>query len=131
MLSMQITGLDKEEVRLAALEVYKDSYIDVDVCDLFLSGIDKGKIIMDCIDHPVYVNTNYVYEDRLINGNQTRFKVTLTAFYVKTNKYEVIYDSFGKYFVAYKDDDKIKFIPYEDVYDLLKDQIHIVDDKKS
>ena len=126
---MQITGLNKEEVRFAAQEIYKKSYIDVDTCDLFLRGIEKGKIQIDCIDHPVYVNTNYAYEDKLINGNQTRFKIPLTTIQVKTNKYEVIYDSFGTYFVAYKDDESIKFIPYEDVYDFLKDQIHIIDEK--
>lgn len=125
---MQIIGLDQEEVRAAAQEVYKDSYIAMDSCDLFLSDIEKGKIQMKCIDHPVYVSTHYAYEDKSIHGNQTRFKISLTAFFVKKHKYETIYDSYGKFFIAYKDQETIKFLAYEDMNDFLKDQIQSLEE---
>ena len=47
---------------------------------------------------------------------------------LKKDAYDVVYDSFGKYFVAYKED-TIKFVPYEDFYDMLKDHIHVEKEK--
>lgn len=126
---MQILNLDKEEVRQAAQAAYLHNYIAMEECDLYLEGIVKGRIKIDGVDHPMYVSTNYVYEDRVVNGNKTRFKVTLTCFYVKKDKYEVVYDSYGTYFVAYKENDNMKFIPYEDLYDLVKGHIHVLDEE--
>lgn len=123
---MQITGLNQEEVRAAAQVAHKNSYIAMDSCDLFLSDIEQGEIRIAGMDYPIFVSTHYAYEDKLINGNQTRFKVSLTAFFVKKHKHEIIYDSYGKFYVAVKEDSAIKLIAYEDIHDFLKDKIQIL-----
>ena len=122
---MKILYLDKENVIEAAQQTFKGSFIEIGECDLFLEGIETGSIQMDGIDSILHVNTNYVYEDRMINGNKTRYKIQLTTVTIKKDAYEIIYDSYGKYFIAYEDDQQaITFITYEDVNELLTPLIH-------
>lgn len=128
---MQIKDLDKEEVQKALEPKYPGKYIEVGETDLYLNDIEKGVMTIDCYDHPVYASTNYAYEDRLVNGNKTRYKLVLTTVMIKKDKYEVIYDSYGKYYVAYKEDGEIRVVPYEDFYDMLKPMIHLQEEKKS
>ena len=91
---------------------------------MYAISTNGNNSIIDDVDYPLYVSTNYVYEDHVINGNDTRFKSKLSVITLKKDAYDVVYDSFGKYFVAYKED-TIKFVPYEDFYDMLKDHIHV------
>lgn len=122
---MQITNLDKEEVLQVAQVTFKDKYIEMNESDLFIPDIEKGCVTIDGIEHKVYISTHYAYEDRLVHGNKTRYKIPLTTILLKKDKYEVIYDSYGKYYVAYKNEEGIQFVPYEDFYDLLKPFLHI------
>lgn len=121
---MQFLNLNEEEVLAAAKQAYPQNYIEYDHTDFYVRDIAKGTIHIDDVDYPLYVSTNYVYEDHVINGNDTRFKSKLSVITLKKDAYDVVYDSFGKYFVAYKED-TIKFVPYEDFYDMLKDHIHV------
>ena len=126
---MQFLNLNEEEVLAAAKQAYPQNYIEYDHTDFYVRDIAKGTIHIDDVDYPLYVSTNYVYEDHVINGNDTRFKSKLSVITLKKDAYDVVYDSFGKYFVAYKED-TIKFVPYEDFYDMLKDHIHVEKRKK-
>lgn len=121
---MQIIDLDKQEILEAAQRAFLNNYIEVDTTDFFLPAIEKGEIQLDGIEHTYHVNTHYVYEDRLVKGNQTRYKVSISIITVKQNAYEVIYDSYGKCFVAIKEEE-LHFVPYEDFYEYIKDFIHI------
>lgn len=121
---MQFLNLNEEEVLAAAKQAYPQNYIEYDHTDFYVRDIAKGTIHIDDVDYPLFVSTNYVYEDHVINGNDTRFKSKLSVITLKKDAYDVVYDSFGKYFVAYKED-TIKFVPYEDFYDMLKDHIHV------
>ena len=96
-----------------------------------LRDIEKGTLHIDGISFPVYASTHYAYEDRLVNGNKTRYKIGLTAILIKKDPYEVIYDSYGKYFIAYKEDQTVHFVPYEDFWDILKPHIQVEEEKKA
>lgn len=126
---MQFLNLNEEEVVEAARSAYPQNYIEYDHTDFYVRDIAKGTIHIDDVDTPLFVSTNYVYEDHVINGNDTRFKSKLSVITLKKDAYDVVYDSFGKYFVAYKED-TIKFIPYEDFYDMIKAKIHVEKEKK-
>lgn len=126
---MQFLNLNEEEVVEAAKSAYPQNYIEYDHTDFYVRDIAKGTIHIDDVDTPLFVSTNYVYEDHVINGNDTRFKSKLSVITLKKDAYDVVYDSFGKYFVAYKED-TIKFIPYEDFYDMIKAKIHVEKVKK-
>lgn len=122
---MQITNLSEEEIVAEATKLYPNKIIEVELTDLFLRDIEQARLQVDFLDYPIYASTHYAYEDHLVNGNQTRYKIHVSIIFIKKDPYEVIYDSMGKCFVAYKED-TIKFCPYEDFYDLIKDQIHIL-----
>lgn len=126
---MQFIGLDKEEVLQAAKAAFPENYIDVDMTNFYVRDISSGTIHIDGIEEPLYVSTNYVYEDHIINGNNTRFKSQLTTVILKKDAYDVIYDSYGVYYIAYKED-TIQFVRYEDFYDMIKDKIHFQEEKK-
>lgn len=122
---MQILNLNEEEVLASAKTTFPDDVIHMDHCDLFLNTIEKGEITIDGIEYPLYVNTNYVYEDHLINNNKTRYKVAVTLVSLKKDPYEVIYDSTAKSYVAYLDE-TIQFVLYEEFQAFLAPMVHIV-----
>lgn len=126
---MQFIGLDKEEVLQAAKAAFPDKYIDVDRTNFYVRDISSGTIHIDGVEEPLYVSTNYVYEDHIINGNNTRFKSQLTTVTLKKDAYDVIYDSYGVYYVAYKED-TIQFVRYEDFYDRIKENIHLQEENQ-
>ena len=123
-MDLQITGLEEQDVVQAAAVKFPGKNIEFSLPD-----IEKGSLTIEGIDHPVFASTHYAYEDKLVNGNKTRYKIPLTTVLVKKDKYEVIYDSYGKYYVAYKEEEKIHFVPYEDFYELLKPLIHMNEEK--
>lgn len=111
--NMQITNLDKEQVLACAQAAFPNSYIELDTADFYIPSIEQGKIQVEGVDHPYYVSTHYAYEDRLVNGNQTRYKVALTVFFVKNDPFEVLYDSTDKYYVAFIQNDTVSFLTYD------------------
>lgn len=128
-MDLQITGLDEQEVAQAAAIKFLGKYIEPGESDLYLPDIEKGRLMIDGIDHPVFASTHYAYEDKLVNGNKTRYKIPLATVLVKKDKYEVVYDSYGKYYVAYRNEEGIQFILYEDFYELLRPLIHLDEEK--
>lgn len=124
---MNVYRLDKNAVLDAAKKIFPDMHIELDEIDLYLPDIESGEIKIKPIEESFYVSTNYVYEDRIVNGNKTRYKVPLSIIYTKRNKYEVIYDSKNICYVAYEEDGEIKFCLYIDFYDKIKNQIKKVE----
>ena len=127
---MKIINLDEEKVLEKAKQEFPNRYVEVGTTDLFLQDIETGKIQIDGIDHELYVSTHYVYEDHLINNNKTRYKVKLTTILLRKDPYDVVYDSYGKYYVAYESDD-IHFLLYEEFQEFLKSLLHIQEEKSS
>lgn len=119
---MRITGLTAQEVLASAQQMFPGKYIDLTTCDLFLEDIEAGEIQIEGIDHPLYVSTHYAYENHIVNDNPTRYKVELTAIYVKDNRYDVIYDSTQSYYIAYEEQE-IQFVRYDKLQDFLKPYI--------
>lgn len=119
---MRLTGLNAQDVLASAKQMFPGKYIELTTCDLFLADIEADEIQIEGIDHPLYVSTHYAYENRIVNGNPTRYKVELTAIYVKDNRYDVIYDSTQSYYIAYEEQG-IQFVRYDKLQDYLKPYI--------
>ena len=66
---------------------------------------------------PIMLTKNHI-----VNDNPTRYKVELTAIYVKDNHYDVIYDSTQFYYIAYEEQG-IQFVRYDKLQDFLKPYI--------
>ena len=126
---MEILKLDQELVKQAA-QLQFNKYIQIVEMDLYLKDIEKATCILKGYDQKLFVSTHYAYEDVDVNGNITRYKVALCAVLVKEHAYEVVYDSKGKLFVAYKENDEIKFMLYEQFLDFVMTLVEIVDDVK-
>lgn len=114
--------LEKEALMKAAQEAFPNKYIEVDNIDFYVPDVKEGILEIEGIEEPFHVSTNYAYEDRIVIGNKTRYKVELSLIYVKEDRYEVIYDSYGKSYIAYETD-KIHFALYEDFYEELRPYI--------
>lgn len=123
--SMQLINLDQTKVIESAQQAFQNYYIAMDTADVYVRDIEEGEIQMDGIDHPLYVRTHYVYEDHLVNGNKTRYKIQVTTIRLKKSRYDVIYDSTKVYYVAYEEDG-IHFVRYDQFQDFLVDKIHVI-----
>lgn len=117
--------LNKDEVLQIAQAKFPGKYIELDTIDFYVPEIKEGIIQLEGMNQPFYISTNYAYEDRIVLGNNTRYKVELVLLYVKADRYEVMFDSYGKSYVAYEDD-SIHIIAYEDFYDEIKKKITII-----
>lgn len=122
-------NLDNNKILEAAKQQFPKFYIEQDVTDFYLPDVEKGEIRIASIPHTIYVSTHYAYEDRMINGNKTRYKMQLSIIYTTKDAYEVVYDSRDICYVAYEEDDEIYFILYEDFYDKIRVQIEIIEKK--
>ena len=125
---MTFYQLDEEKVVEAAKAHFASQYPVLDHADFYLPDIETGKIMVDGVEHPFYVSTHYAYEDRVVKGNDTRYKVPLCLLYVKDDPYQIIYDSKDCCYVAYQQEDEIRFVLYVDFYDFVKKQIHLVEE---
>ena len=112
--------LSKEEVLKAAQATFQDVYIEYDEMDFYIPDLDFGILRIEGIDKDFFVSTHYAYEDRLVNENQTRYKVPLSIVYTKHDPFEIMYDTHAICYVAYKEEGEIKFILYTKFYDFIK-----------
>ncbi len=124
---MNFYKLDKHAVLEAAKETFPTMYIEQDEMDFYLPDIERGEIIVEPLTIHFYISTNYAYEDRIVNGNKTRYKVPLSIIYTKHDKYEIIYDSREVCYVAYEEDHQMKFCLYTEFYEKIKKQIKKVE----
>ena len=132
-------NLDKEKILTAAKQQFPHAYIEQDDVDFYLPDIEKGEMQIMSVTYPVYVSTHYAYEDKMVNGNKTRYKIPLSIIYTKQDAYEIIYDSRDICYVAYEQENAIQFVPISRIiirkkwlqflYDFIKDQITICEKK--
>ena len=71
------------------------------------------------------MSTHYAYEDHLVNGNQTRYKIAIYVFYTKKDAYEVIYDSTQCCYVPYMEDGKMHHVSYKEFLEMIPTFVHI------
>ncbi|MDE6476440.1 MAG: hypothetical protein K2L08_06275 [Erysipelotrichaceae bacterium] len=126
---MKIQDLDKEEVLQAARKQFPDYEIEIDTTDLFTYDLEEGKYQAPFYEKDIYISTRYAYEDIMVNGNATRYKIQITTIMLLKHTYEIIYQTKGRYYVAYEKEGEIFFHPYEEFFMLIKDQMKKIDEK--
>lgn len=112
---MQIKMLSDEQLLHAAQKRFVGKAIVLEPSDIYLKGKQTGRYHVDWLDHDVYISTEYAYEDRIINGNKTRYKVQVPCVLIKEHFHDIIYDSRDIYYAAYMENDEICFMRYVDL----------------
>lgn len=125
---MVIKKLSDEAIIKAAKQAFPNHYIQVEHSDIFLKGKIAGRYKAPWIEQEFYVSTEYAYEDLLVNGNKTRYKIHMPCVLVKENRYDIIYDSKDCYYVAYEDAGHIQFKRYIDVIQELPEQMELLEE---
>lgn len=123
---MKIQHLDKDQVLQAARKQFPDYEISVDLTDFFTYDLEEGHYKASFLNQDMFVSTGYAYEDVVVNGNDTRYKIQLTTIMLLKNAYEILYQTKGRYYVAYEEDGIISFQLYEDFFPFVRDQIERV-----
>lgn len=106
--------LNKEEVLEAAKQRFANQYVTYDTCDLYLKDLEKGIITFQGMDQLFYVSTHYVYEEKEVKGNKTRYKVAIPLLIVSDDPYRAIYDTASHSYSVYLEDNTYHFILYRD-----------------
>lgn len=119
--------LDHDVVLTNAQAYFQNQYVHFDTCDLYLEDLEKGTIQFQNIDQNFYVSTHYVYEERLVKGNQTRYKVAIPLLIVTKNQYDVVYDTQAHAYCVYEEDGLYHFVKYKDFLALMKKEYQIVE----
>jgi hypothetical protein len=125
-MSMIWYQLDENAVLEAAKNQFPSKYINYDTCDLYLKNLEKGTIRFSNIDQNFFVSTHYVYEERLVKGNQTRYKVAIPLLTVKNNPYDIVYDVADCTYCVYKENDTYQFILYTEFLDKIETLYEII-----
>ena len=125
---MRITALSDEQVLAAAQKQFPDKAILSEPSDIYLKGKKTGRYRVDWLDHDVYISTEYAYEDRSINGNKTRYQVSVPCVLVKKHPHDIVYDSRDIYFAAYTENDEICFMRYVDLIEELGKHMELLEE---
>lgn len=125
---MQLKKFEEQELLEAAQKAFPDSYIKIEDSDIFLKNTTAGRYKAPWLDREFYISTEYVYEDILVNGNKTRYKVSMSCILLKKDRYDVVYDSSDVYYTAYEEADEIKFMKYVDIIKELPKQIELLEE---
>lgn len=116
---MEIKTLSEEQLLAAAQKQFINKAILSDSSDIYLKGKQTGRYRVDWLDHDIYISTEYAYEDRMINGNKTRYKVQVPCVLIKDHPHDIIYDSRDIYYAAYIENNEIRFMRYVDLIEEL------------
>lgn len=125
---MLIKQFNEEQLKKTAQLTFPRYYIHLDQSDIYLKGKQAGRYKAAWLDHEFYVSTEYAYEDILVNNNKTRYKVHMPCILLKTNPYEVIYDSQDRYYGVYEEDGEIKFEKYVELIKKLPEQVELLEE---
>lgn len=125
---MQIKAFDSQQLIAAAQAQFPDYEIELQESDVFLKGKQAGRYRADWLDHEFYISTEYAYEDRLVNGNPTRYKIAMPCILLKKNRYEIVYDISDRYYVAYEEHGEIQFLPYQTMLETLLTQTELLEE---
>jgi len=112
---MQIKAFEESALLEAARKAFPHHHIQITQSDIFLKGKQAGRYRADWLDHEFYVSTEYAYEDRLVNGNKTRYKVSMPCIFVKNDPFEVLYDIQTCYYAVYEENGEIQFMLYTEM----------------
>lgn len=123
---MKIKDINEEEIKIAAQKTFSTSYIKVDTTDLFLQNVEDGAYTADFLDNEFYVSTQYAYEDILVNGNKTRYKIHIYTIELLQDAYCVNYTWDQKYYAVYEMDNEIQFMEYSKFLSFVRERIKLV-----
>ena len=65
-------------------------------------------------------------EERLVKGNQTRYKVAIPLLTIKNNPYDIVYDVADCTYCVYKENDTYQFILYTEFLDKIETLYEII-----
>lgn len=125
---MLLKTFDEDILREAAQKAFANSYIQIEYSDIYLRNTTAGRYLAPWLDREFYISTEYVYEDKLVNGNKTRYKVAMACVLIKKDRYDIIYDSKDVYYAAYEEAGEIKFMKYVDILAVLGEQITLLEE---
>lgn len=125
---MLLKKFDEEKLKEAAQRTFPDFYIQVEYSDIYLRNTTAGRYTAPWLEQEFYISTEYVYEDVLVNGNKTRYKISMSCVLLKKDRYDVIYDSSDAYYAAYEEDGEICFMKYVDIIKELPKQITLLEE---
>lgn len=125
---MLLKLFDETKCREAAQLAFPNQYIEIMESDIYLKDTIAGRYAAPWLDHEFYVSTDYAYEDKMVNGNQTRYKVGMQCILVKPSRYEVVYDTKDSYFAVYEEDGNIKFMKYIDILPKLVQELELLEE---
>lgn len=111
---MKIVELQEDDIVAAAKQQFPNKFIKVDSSDIYLRGVETGKYQAPWLEKAFYVSTEYVYQDILVKGNQTRYKVPMPTILIKDDAYGVVYDEREAYFAVVMENEQISFVKYVD-----------------
>ena len=118
--------LEEQAVLEAAQAQFPTKYVSYDTCDLYLKDLEKATIRFSNIDQNFFVSTHYVYEERLVKGNQTRYKVAIPLLTIKNNPYDIVYNVEDCTYGVYLEDGTYHFILYSEYLDKIQTQYEII-----
>ena len=116
---MQIKAFNEELVLRAAQKQFPDKAVLLEPSDIYLKGKQTGRYTASWYDHDIFISTEFAYEDRVINGNKTRYKIEVPFVLIKNHPHDIIYDSRDIYFAAYSENDEIHFMKYVELIEEL------------
>lgn len=125
---MLLKKFDEEMLKEAAQRAFPDFYIQIEYSDIYLRNTTAGRYTAPWLKQEFYISTEYVYEDVLVNGNKTRYKVSMSCILLKKDRYDVVYDSSDVYYAAYEEDGEIRFMKYVDIIKELPKQITLLEE---
>lgn len=124
---MKIRSFEEVELIEAAQKAFPDAYAEIMTNDLYLKGKRAGRYRAPWLDQEFYVSTEYAYIDQMEKGNRIRSKLHLPCVLVKSDPYEVIYDSRDCFYTAYEADEGIAFMKYVDLIECLGKDMELVE----
>lgn len=126
-MKIKLQPLDEAKILAAAKEKFPNADNHLDQCDLFMKDVSDGTYTCNFLDHPIYISTQYAYEDILVNENQTRYKLHVSTLELKKAPYSVNYSWNDCYYAIYEEDDQIQFMKYPLFLDFIKNQIQVME----
>ena len=122
-MSVKLKDLHMEDIEKAAKQNWPDFFIRVDTADLFLEGIADGCYTADFIDGEFYVSTQYAYENILVNGNKTSYKISVYTVERLKDASHINYRWDDCFYAVYEDENGIQFMEYPEFLKVVKERV--------
>lgn len=122
-MSVKLKDLHTEDIEKAAKQKWPDFFIRVDTADLFLEGVEDGCYTADFIDGEFYVSTQYAYENILVNGNKTSYKISVYTVERLKDASHINYRWDDCFYAVYEDENGIQFMEYPKFLKVVKERV--------